>query len=423
VKADKEVLTPTRVKLTIQVPFDELKSDFQNAYKAIANQVTIPGFRKGKVPTAIIDQRVGRAAVLEEVVNSVLPRAYAEAVKEHDLDPFGPPEVNVSELKDNESITFTAELDIRPEFELPAFNSIEAVVDAIKTDDEFVTEQFDLLRRRFATMKVVERAAESGDLVILDAKGTVDGEESDDYSATALNYELGTGGLVPGADEALIGISVDETKDIEFVPADGPHQDKKVKVTFTCTGVRERELPEANDEFAQMASEFDTVAELKADLAERIRRVQVAEQAIAAREKVFEALLAAIDLEIPANVLKRELDSHFADGHGDDAHRDEFEADTIKNLKSSLVLDKIADQEKVQVNEVELSEWLVRSAPRYGVTPEELADELVKNDSLGIALNEVRRGKALTVVVSQASVKTPAGEVVDLSEFTNGVEQ
>ncbi|MGA0798448.1 MAG: trigger factor, partial [Candidatus Nanopelagicales bacterium] len=187
---------------------------------------------------------------------------------------------------------------------------------------------------------------------------------------------------------------------------------------FTCTGVRERELPEANDEFAQMASEFDTVAELKADLAQRIRRVQVAEQAIAAREKVFEALLEKVKLEIPENVLKREIDSHFADGHGDDAHRSEFEADTVKNLKSGLILDKIADNEKVQVTEVELSEWLVRSAPKYGLSPEQLADELVKNDSLGIALNEVRRGKALTVVVSQASVKTTDGESVDLSEFT-----
>ena len=417
-KSDKEVLSPTRVKLTIQMPFDELKPDFQNAYKAIANQVTIPGFRKGKVPTAIIDQRVGRAAVLEEVVNSVLPRAYAEAVKEHDLDPFGPPEVNVSELKDNESITFTAELDIRPEFELPDFSTIEAVVDAVKTDDAFVDEQFDLLRRRFATMKVVERAAATGDLIIVDAKGTVAGEESDDYTATALNYEIGTNGLVPGADEALVGITVDESREIEFSPEDGPHKDKSVKVTFTCTGVRERELPEANDEFAQMASEFDTVAELKADLAQRIRRVQVAEQAIAAREKVFEALLEKVKLEIPENVLKREIDSHFADGHGDDAHRSEFEADTVKNLKSGLILDKIADNEKVQVTEVELSEWLVRSAPRYGLSPEQLADELVKNDSLGIALNEVRRGKALTVVVSQASVKTTDGENVDLSEFT-----
>lgn len=422
-KADKEVLTPTRVKLTIQMPFDELKPDFQNAYKAISNQVTIPGFRKGKVPTAIIDQRVGRAAVLEEVVNSVLPRAYADAVREHDLDPFGPPEVNVTELKDNESITFTAELDIRPEFELPDFSKLEAVVDAVKIDEAFVEEQFDLLRRRFATMKVVERASANGDLIILDAKGTVDGEESDDYAATALNYELGTGGLVPGADDALIGIGVDETREVEFVPTDGPHQDKKVKVVFTCTGVRERELPEANDEFAQMASEFDTVAELKADLAERIRRVQVAEQAIAAREKVFEALLEAVKFEIPENVLKREIDSHFADGHGDDEHRAEFEADTVKNLRSGLVLDKIADQEKVQVSEVELSEWLIRSAPRYGLSPEQLADELVKNDSLGIALNEVRRGKALTVVVSQASVKTPSGDSVDLSEFTTGVAE
>jgi len=422
VKSDKEVLTPTRIKLTIQLPFSELQPDFQNAYKAIANQVTIPGFRKGKVPTAIIDQRVGRAAVLEEVVNSVLPRAYAESIKEHDIDPFGPPEVNVTELKDGDSITFTAEVDIRPEFELPEFEKLEAVVDPVEINEEFVAEQFELLRKRFATLKVVERAATAGDVLVLDAVGTVAGEESDDYTATALSYEIGTDGLVPGADEALVGIAIDEAREIEFVPTEGPHQDKKVKVTFTCTGVRERELPAANDEFAQMASEFDTVAELKADLAERIRRVRVAEQAISAREKIFDLLLETVNIELPENVINREIDSHFVDGHGDDAHRAEFEADTKRNLKSQLVLDKIADNEKIQVNEAELSEWLIRSAPRYGVTPEQLADELVKNDSLGLALNEVRRGKALTVVVSKASVKTTAGETVDLSEFT-GAEQ
>jgi len=417
VKSEKEVLTPTRIKLTIHVPFEELQPDFKTAYKAIANSIAIPGFRKGKVPTAIIDQRVGRAAVLEEVVNSVLPRTYAESIKEHDVDPFGPPEVNVAELKDGESITFTAEVDIRPEFELPEFSKLEAVVDAIEINEEFVAEQFELLRKRFATLKVVERASTINDVIILDAIGTVAGEESDDYTATALNYELGTDGLVPGADEALAGIGIDQSREIEFEPSDGPHQGKKVKVTFTCTGVRERELPAANDEFAQMASEFDTVAELKADLAERIRRVRVAEQAIGAREKIFDVLLESISIDLPENVINREVESHFMDGHGDDAHREEFIAETAKNLKSQLILDKIADNEKIQVNEAELSEWLIRSAPRYGVTPEQLADQLVKNDSLGLALNEVRRGKALSVVVGKASVKTASGEVVDLSEF------
>jgi trigger factor len=423
VKADKEEITSTRIKFTVEVAFDELKPDFQTAYREIAKQVNIPGFRKGKVPPSIIDQRVGRAAVMEEVVNAAIPRYYTQLLKDHDLKPFAAPEVKLTELNDGKFIKFTIEVDVQPEFELPDLSSIEVEVDSVVVEDKFVEEQFDLLRRRFATMKVVERPAAADDLIILDAKGTVAGEESEDYSATALNYELGSGGLVPGADEALIGIAVDESRDIEFTPDDGPHKDKKVKVTFSCTGVREREMPEANDEFAQMASEFDTVTELKADLTERIRKVQVAEQAIAAREKVYEALIEKINLEIPENILAKDLDQHFADGHGDDAHREEYREGAIKTLKSGLILDKIADQENVQVNEMELSQWLVQSAPRYGLTPEQLADELVKNDSLGFALNEVRRGKALSVAVEKATVKTPDGEVVDLSEFTGALAQ
>ena len=422
-KADKEVLTPTRIKFTVEVPFDELKPDFQTAYREIAKQVNIPGFRKGKVPPSIIDQRVGRAAVMEEVVNAAIPRFYTQIIQEHSLQPFASPEVELTELKDGKSITFTIEVDVKPEFDLPDFASIEVSVDPVTIDEKFVAEQFDLLRRRFATMKVVERSAALEDLVILDAKGTVDGEESDDYSATALNYELGTEGLVPGADEVLVGISVDQTREVEFTTEEGPHQGKKVKVSFTCTGVRERELPEANDEFAQMASEFDTVTELKADLAERIRKVQVAEQAIAAREKVYDALLEKTDVTVPDNIVERDMNQHFADGHGDDAYREEYRENAIKTLKSGLILDKVADQENVQVNEMELSQWLVQAAPRYGVTPEQLADELVKNDSLGFALNEVRRGKALSVVVERATVKTTDGEVVDLSEFTGALAQ
>ncbi len=415
--ANKEVLSPTRVKLSIEIPFTELEPSIKSAYQKISNQVTIPGFRKGKVPTSIIDQRVGRGQVLEEAVNDALPKFYAQAIKEHDLRPVGSPQVDITELADGTKFSFTAEVDIRPEFDLPDASSIAIVVDDVTVDDQMVKDQLDLLRKRFATLLVVERPAKESDVVILDAKGTVAGEESDDYTATALTYELGTNGLVEGADAALIGIAADETREISFVPTDGPHKDVQVVVKFSCTGVRERQLPEADDKFAQMASEFDTLAELEADLKERLRRMKIAEQAIGAREKVFESLLEMVEIDLPENLIASEIASHFADGHGDDAHKSEFERDTRKNLKSQFILDKIADDANVQVNESELSEWLLRSAPRYGVTPEQLAEQLVKDDALGVALNEVRRGKALSVAVARAKVSTKDGSLVDLSEF------
>ena len=173
-KSTAETVSPTRVKLTVEVPFDELGPSLDRAYKAIASQVNIPGFRKGKVPSRIIDQRVGRAAVLEEAVNDVLPKAYEDAVRENDVRPLGRPEVEVTEIQDGQSLTFTAEVDIQPEFELPDYNGITVTVDDAEVTIDDVEEQLTGLRGRFASLAPVERAAANGDLLLVDISGATE---------------------------------------------------------------------------------------------------------------------------------------------------------------------------------------------------------------------------------------------------------
>ena len=415
-KSTAETLSPTRVKLTVEVPFDELAPSLDAAYQAIAKQVSIPGFRKGKVPSRIIDQRVGRAAVLEEAVNDVLPKAYEEALRENSVVPLGRPDVEVTEIADGQSLTFTAEVDIRPEFDLPDYSGIAVEVeDAVVSDDD-VEEQLTGLRGRFASLTPVERAAADGDVLLVDLLGyEADGTSVEDLSGHAMSYELGTDGMLPGFDDAVRGATAGDTRTFEFTPEGGEYVGRPLTVNVTVSAVRERALPEADDDFAQLASEFDTIGELRDDIRTRLGRVRVLEQGMQARSKVHEALLGLVDFPLPEGVVRQEVEDHFADGHaGDDEHRAEVEREARDGLRSRLLLDKIAEAEEVSVGESELSAWLLQNAPRYGMSPDAFAQALVQAGQLPMAIGDIRRGKALAVVTSQARVVDASGRPVDL---------
>jgi trigger factor len=416
VKSTAETLSPTRVKLTVEVPFDELAPSLDAAYQAIAKQVSIPGFRKGKVPARIIDQRVGRAAVLEEAVNDVLPKAYEDALRENSVVPLGRPDVEVTELADGQSLTFTAEVDIRPEFDLPDYSGIAVEVeDAAVTDDE-VEEQLTGLRGRFASLTPVERAAADGDILLVDLLGyEADGTSVEDLSGHALSYELGTDGMLPGFDDAVRGATAGESRTFEFTPEGGEYVGRPLTVNVTVSAVRERALPAADDDFAQLASEFDTIGELREDIRTRLGRVRVLEQGMQARGKVHEALLGLVDFPLPEGVIRQEVEDHFADGHaGDDDHRAEVEREARDGLRSRLLLDKIAEAEEISVGESELSAWLLQNAPRYGMSPDAFAQALVQAGQLPMAIGDIRRAKALAVVTTKARVVDASGRPVDL---------
>ena len=423
-KSTVEKVSETRIKLQVEIPFGDLKPNLDSAYKKIAAQISIPGFRKGKVPPAIIDQRVGRPAVLEEAINEMVPKAYAEAVKENKLFPVGRPEVDVNEVLDNEKVSFTAEVDIRPEFDLPNYDGISLAVDEIVVTDKDIDEELKALLSRFATLSDVERQSKFDDVLILDIAGTIDGEEVPGYSGKGLSYQLGTDGLVPGADKLLTGKKTGEAVAHEFKPEEGPHQGKAVSLQMQVVAVKERILPAADDDFAKLASEFDTLDELKTDLNKRVEQAKLIEVTYQARDKAVEYLVDAIkDVPLPENVVKAEIAGHFTDGHGDETHKAEVEENTRKSLRTQFVFDRIAEEAEIEVSDAELSSWIYQNAARYQMPPQEFANNLARSGELTFAVSEVRRGKAVSLVVQKAEIVDSKGNKIDISKTTEPVDE
>jgi len=436
VKSTVEQLSPTRVRINVEVPFEELKPDFDAAYKTLAQQIRLPGFRPGKAPARLLEARVGRGAVLEQVINAALPKKYSEAVTEADLRPLGQPEIEVTKLEDGEEVAFTAEIDVRPDITLPAFGELAVTVDPIKVTDDDIAEQLESLRARFGTLTGVERPVQDGDFVTLDLSAAVNGEDVPDASTTGMSYEVGSGQLIEGIDEALIGMSAGDTADFTTALLAGEYAGQDAVVSAVIGTVKERELPEADDEFAQMASEFDTLDELKANLHERVTKVKKVEQATAARDKILEALLETTDVALPEAVVKSEIDSRLHDAvhpfdHDEDklaasliaqgSSREEFDAEALadseKSVKTQLLLDALADAESTTVDNDELTERIVYQAQRYGVSPEEYIQQAQQANQLGAIFADVRRGKALAGVVAQATITDTEGNAVDLDEL------
>ncbi len=413
-KSSVETVNPTRVRLTVEVPFSELKPSLDSAYRRIAQQISIPGFRKGRVPAAIIDQRVGRAAVLEEAVNEHLPKAYSAAVDEHKVQVLGQPDVDVTELNDGDDLTFTAEVDVRPEIELPTYQGLEVEVADADVTDEDIAEQLTSLQARFGSLRTVERAVETGDFVTLDLAATADGETIDDATAKGLSYEVGSGQLLDGIDDAIVGLSAGESASFSSPLPGGDYDDKDVQITATIDGVKVRDLPPLDDDFAQLASEFDTLDELRADLSTKLVAYKKVQQGVEARDKVLEQLLSLVEVPLPEKLVEAQIEGHFEDGHGDPGHREEFATQTRQALVAQFVLDAIATKEELSVGEGELTEYIVRNASRYGLSPDQFANEIVSSGQVPAVVGEVVRAKALAVVLESAHVVDASGRVVDI---------
>lgn len=418
-KSAVETLSPTRVKMTVEVPYEELKPSLDAALQAIGSQINVPGFRPGKIPTRIIEQRVGRGAVLQEAVNQALPDLYGQALTENDLRPLGQPEVDITEVPatDADQLVFTAELDVRPDIEVPAFDSIEVTVDAV--DDAAVEaeaqERMNTLRERFGTLVGVDRPGAEGDFVAMDLRGTIDGEEID--AVEGVSYEIGSKTMLEGLDEALTGLSADESATFTAPLAGGDREGEDSEITVTVTAVKQRELPELDDDFAQMASEFDTLAELQEQVNQQARQAKVFEQGVQARDKVLEHLLETVEIPVPESVVEAEVHQHLeGEGRLEDAeHRAEVEKSTNEALRTQLLLDTIAEKSEVEVTQQELIEYLVMTAQQYGMEPGEFAKALDEGNQVSAMAGEVARRKALAQMLEQVKVTDSNGEVVDLN--------
>jgi len=422
-KSEIETLSPTRIKLSVEIPFEELQPSLDEALTRIGKEINIPGFRKGKVPARVVEQRVGRGAVLEEAVNNAVPKAYDELVVENELRPIGQPKIDVTQIADGEKVTFTAEVDVRPEFTLPAFDSLTVEVEPVALEEADVVEQIDSLRGRFANLVEVDRASADGDVLLVNIAGKTDSDdEVEDLSASAMSYELGTEGMLPGFDEAVRGASKGESRTFEFTPQNGDWSGIPMTVAVEVTAVRERELPALDAEFVSMASEFDTVEELRADIETRLGRLKRVEQGAEARNKIHDVLLEQVELPLPEGLIAAEIEGHFQDGHDSgDEHRAEVEAEIRTGLKSQFILDKIAEDEEVTVGESELSAWLMQQAPRYEMSPDAFAQALMEAGQVPMAMADIRRAKALAKVLESAKVVDTKGVAVDLSELDSEV--
>jgi trigger factor len=436
VKSTVETLSPTRAKLTVEVPFEELKPSLDNAYKKIASQINVPGFRRGKVPAPIIDRQVGRGAVLDEAINEALPGLYIQALQENELEPLAQPEIDITKLEDNETLEFTAEVDVKPEITLPSLDDLEVTVDDVAVTEADVEEQVEALRERFGTLTDVERAAEEGDFVVIDLKATQNGEIVEGGEAAGVSYQVGKGGMLDGLDEALRGMSAGDTATFTSQLAGGDLEGEDVEVEVSVTAVKEQQLPELDDEFAQMASEFDTIGELTDDVRVRLGNGKRLEQAAAARDAVLEKVLDLTEIPVPDSLVAEELVARrqgieqqlamagmtmeaYLDA--EEQTVDEFEAELEKRVRDAVaaqfVLDQIAVNEELGVEQQELTEHMLRRAQQSGQNPQEYVQHMVEHNHLPELVSEVRRGKALALVVEQATVTDESGNHVELKNL------
>jgi len=436
VKTDVEELSPTRVRLTIEVPFEELKANLDQAYREVGRQVRVPGFRPGRIPPRVIDQRVGRGAVLEQAVNDAVPQLYGKALEEHEVFALGQPDLEVTKLDDGKELTFTAEVDVRPKFDIPDLDGMPVTVDDADVTPDQVEEYIGSLRERFASLKGEDRPVQDGDYVSIDLAAGVDGEPVEDAQASGISYEVGSASMLEGLDDALLGMAQGDAKTFTAELGGGKLAGMQADVTVTVHSVKVKELPELDDEFAQSASEFDTLGELRAGTRAQLETMRRAGQAEQARERALDAVLARLDIPLPDSLVDQEiqlrrqsLDDRLsrsgsergaylaAVGMTAEELDADFDKDARRSVKAGFVLDKLAVQEKLGVDQAELGAYVTEQAYRMGVPPDRLAKELADRGQLSAAIADVLRGKSLSLIAEGAKITDESGRGVDLTEL------
>ena len=426
-KSTVENLDPARIKLTVEVPYEELKPSLDAAYKEIGSQIQVPGFRRGHVPDQIIDRRVGRATVIQEAVNKKLADLYREAIEESGRTPMIQPEVEITELPNvtgaqGGRLVFTAEVTVRPEIALPELSGAEVVVDAVEVSDEDVDAELQNLRARFGSLKSVGREARTGDFVTIGLKAVIDGEEVD--TASGVSYEIGKGNMLQGLDAALEGLKAGESAVFTTTLAGGEHEGEEAAVTVDVEAVKQRELPEVDDDFASIASEFDTVEEMLEDLRQQVVERRTEDQAVAARDALLAHLRTEISFDVPADVVDNEIKQHLeAEGKADDAaHADEIREDITNGVRDQIILDTLAEALEVSVEQEELFDFLFQTAQQYGMEPAQFMQGAQRAGQIPAFVSEIARNKSLALALRQVTVKDFNGEVVDLTKFIGSDE-
>ena len=429
-KTAVEKLNPTLAKIEVEVPFAEFKPYLDRTYKNLSGQISVPGFRKGKLPKQLIEQRAGFDYIVEASLNDALNDYYAQALGENELSPLAQPELDVQSQPSTENreadLKLTITVTVRPEIELPNYEGLEVEVDEVEVTAEDEVQALDALRERFGTLKTVERPAADKDFVTIDIAAEIDGEQVD--AANDLSYQIGSGTMLDGIDEALTGLSAGEDATFETKLSGGEHAGEQAVIKVKLSAVKERELPAADDEFAQLASEFDTIEELKEDIKKQVAEAKVAEQGTQARDKVLAKLVELVEIPVPEKVIEDQLEQHFNNpnteaGHDTEEHRAEVRENTETAFKNEMVLDAVADKEEVTVDQAEMINYIITMSSQYGMDPNQFAQMLDGSGQAGALVGEVRRSKALAAVLKTAVVKDTKGNVVDLSKYLGEGEE
>ncbi len=422
-KIDVKNIEATKAELTVTVDSEEFNPYLDAARKEIAKQINIPGFRKGHVPGRIIDQRLGFAAVAGEAVNNGVPELYSKALEQEKIHAMAQPQIDVKEVPQSASdetlLTFVATVEHRPNIELPQLEGLQIEVAKPEVSDDDIDRRLDVLRQRFGTLVGVDRPAAKGDYANIDLVAEIDGETVD--SQEGVSYELGSSTMLDGLDEALDGLSAGEQTTFEGVLEAGDHEGETAQIRVTVNSVKAEELPELDDDFAQDASEFDTLDELKADIRKQCEHDAEGRQATDARDAFIARLQEGLEIPVPAGVKAEAAEQQLKNMTPDpekatDEQKAEADKAAEEELRTQIVLDTLAEVMNVQVTQADVTNFLASIAQQYGMDPSAFINAIVQNGQLGSAVQEVGRSKGLLAGM-RAVTFTCEGETLDLSSF------
>ena len=425
-KTSVETIDPVQLKLTVEVEPKRVKQAMDRAARELAKQVDIPGFRKGKVPRRLLEQRFGEGVIAQTAMEEALNEYYGEALRAEDIDPVAQPEVDVDTFDEAEGCVFTATIQIRPTFDPPDHTGISVTFPEWDIDEDEVDDQLTSMRERFAEVDEVERAAGEGDLVTLDLEVEVDGEILEDATVEDALYEVGSGGVTPQLDEEVLGKEAGDTFSYDDeLPEDYPvHGGEEATFHVSVKDVREKTLPELDDDFATSASEFDTIEELRSDLRHSLQRRRVEQAQHELRGRILEAYLARVDLPLPPALIDAEVDSrnheleHQAERFGmstlqlleaqgltPEEHEEQVRSQAEGSVKAQLVLDALARQLEPDLQPADIDAEIVRHAEANGVDPQEIARIVQEQGSLPALIGDIVRRKTIDEIVAAAEVE------------------
>lgn len=424
-KTSVERVDEVSVKLTVTVEPKKVKQAMDRAAREMAKNVNIPGFRPGKAPRRLIEQRFGEGSIAQQALESSLSGWYVEALETEELHPVAQPEVDVDKFDEADGCEFTADIQVRPVFELPPHEGLDLTFPDWDVADADVTAQVDELRGRFAEVDEVERACANGDFCTIDLDVSVDGEKIEDARVEDALYEVGSGGVTPSLDEAILGHSAGDVFSYTDTLPDGfpEHPGAEAEFTITVKDVREKTLPELDDDFAITASEFETIEELQADVRRNLLRRSISEAQQTVRDQLLEAYLVTVETPLPPAMLSEfvdqrrasvqaqaeqfgmELDALLeAQGHS----REQWETEAMENaqltVKGQLVLDALAEKLEIDVTPQDLDFEIFRHSQMQGKTPEEIAQQIVQNNAVGTLAGDALRRKAITAMLESANI-------------------